>query len=118
MAANLFLNIVLIKPLAHAGLALATSLASMINAILLVLLLLRQSAYKPQSHWALFLGRIIMANVVMGLAIAWFAGDLIHWLHWSMTQRIWHLVLSVLIGMAVYTISLLISGLRFRDLHP
>lgn len=118
MVVNLILNLALIKPLAHAGLALATSAASLFNAFLLIFFLLRHSIFKPKPQWLFFLLRIIFANIVMGVVIWWFAGDLKHWLGWSVWQRSWCLFIAVLLGAVVYVLVLLICGLRIKDLRP
>jgi len=115
---NLILNLALIKPLAHAGLALATSIASLFNAFLLIFFLLRRSVFKPKPRWPFFLLRIIFANIVMGVVIWWFAGDLKYWLDWSVWQRSWRLFIAILLGVVVYVLVLLICGLRVKDLRP
>lgn len=118
MVANLILNVALIKPLAHAGLALATSIASLLNASLLIFFLLRRATFKPKPHWPLLLLRITFANIVMGVCIGLFAGHLKRWLDWSVWQRSWHLCIAVLLGIVVYILVLLICGLRVKDLRP
>ncbi len=118
MLVNLILNIALIKPLAHAGLALATSLASLINAIVLLWLLLRRSVFKPKPHWIPLLFRVAFANVVMGVVIAWYAGNLSQWLTWSVGMRAWHLIVVIVLGLIVNSAALLLSGFRLRDLRP
>ncbi len=51
MAVNMLLNLALIFPLAHAGLALATSLSSYLNAYLLFRALRRSGAFVPADGW-------------------------------------------------------------------
>lgn len=67
LAANLVLNLLLIGPLAHAGLALATSLAAFLNAGLLLRELARSGLYRPEAGWWSHLLRV-------GLAVAVLAG--------------------------------------------
>jgi putative peptidoglycan lipid II flippase len=118
MVINLLFNLILIHPLAHAGLALATSIASLFNAACLLVFLLRDGVYKPQPRWSLLLLRIIVANVLMGIVIGWFAGDLNPWLTWAVGQRAWHLIVVIVLGVLVYAITLLLSGLRIKDFRP
>ena len=118
MGVNLLFNLILIHPLAHAGLALATSIASLFNAALLLIFLLRDAIYKPQPRWLLLLLRIVLANVLMGVAIGWFAGGMHAWLVWSVGQRVWHLVVAIVLGVFVYAVALLLLGLRIKDFRP
>ncbi len=65
MFANMGLNIALVFPLAHAGLALATSLGAFFNASLLLSKLLKDNIYKPGKSWANFMIKVIFANEIM-----------------------------------------------------
>lgn len=115
---NLVLNIILIHPLAHAGLALATSLTSSFNAALLLYFLLRDKMYIPLTHWTKLILRLIFANSVMGLVISRFSGGMERWLNWSIGGRIWHLVLVILLGLLSYVLTIWIAGFRMYDLYP
>nr|WP_244670045.1 murein biosynthesis integral membrane protein MurJ [Coxiella endosymbiont of Amblyomma nuttalli] len=115
---NLILNALLIHSLAHAGLALATSLASSFNAILLLYFLLRRSIYVPVSNWRKFIFQLIVANVAMASIIAWFSGEMNCWLAWSINKRVWHLAMIILSGFITYLVTLSISGLNIYDLRP
>jgi putative peptidoglycan lipid II flippase len=105
MGVNLILNLIFIHPLAHAGLALSTSLASLLNALLLLFLLLRRDIYHPQPKWIALIARIIFANAAMGIAIVWYAGDLQRWIDWTLWQRAWHLAAAVVLGMMIYILA-------------
>ena len=115
---NLILNALLIHQLAHAGLALATSLASSFNAILLLYFLLRRSIYVPVPHWAKLIFQLIFANVAMAFVIAWFSGEMSCWLAWSIGERAWHLTVVILLGFMTYLVALGTLGLRLRDFRP
>ncbi|MCH9770274.1 MAG: murein biosynthesis integral membrane protein MurJ [Gammaproteobacteria bacterium] len=117
MIANLILNVILIHPLAHAGLALATSLAAMVNTGLLLMRLIRRQIFKPESGWWLLLLRLVLANAAMGLLICWLKADLQVWLGWHIIQRVWHLAFIIGASVCVYIAMLLLMGLRLRDLH-
>lgn len=116
MVANLILNVLLIHPLAHAGLALATSLSSTFNATLLLYFLLRRSIYKPTANWSKLIFRLVIANFVMGFIIVGLSGNIGRWLVWSVSERVWHLLIVILLGFLTYSVTLWISGLRFSDL--
>ncbi|MFA9461829.1 murein biosynthesis integral membrane protein MurJ [Thiohalorhabdus methylotrophus] len=70
LTANILLNLALIGPLAHAGLALATSLASFLNAGLLLRVLMARGLFRPEPGWALHLGKVTLSVAVMALT-AW-----------------------------------------------
>lgn len=66
---NVGLNLLLIGPLAHVGLALATSVAACVNAGLLFRGLVRRGQYRPGADWAGLLGRVGVASVCMAVAL-------------------------------------------------
>jgi putative peptidoglycan lipid II flippase len=70
MAANILLSIVLMGPLAHGGLALATSLAAMLNIGLLTLQLRKKIGRMDGRRILTSLLRIVPASAAMG-AIGW-----------------------------------------------
>ena len=80
MGANTAMTLVLIWPLAHAGLALSTSLAAFLNAGLLFINLRRRDIYQPRSGWKKFLAQLTVANLAMGLALWFGAGTLESWI--------------------------------------
>lgn len=117
MVANMVMNVLLIKPLAHAGLALSTSLAAFINAGCLFYYLLKKCGFKARAGFGIFALRLLIANVFLA-ATLWFANPpLVDWFHWSWAVRFTHLFVIVPIGMMVYSATLWILGLRVRDLR-
>ncbi|AJC50484.1 murein biosynthesis integral membrane protein MurJ [Coxiella endosymbiont of Amblyomma americanum] len=118
MGINLFLNILLIHPLAHAGLALSTSLSSAFNAGFLLYSLWRRSIYKLTAKWAKFFLQLLTANFMMGLIIFQFSENIMQWFTWSIEERVFHLLGVILLGSFTYLGTLWIMGLRFSDLKP
>lgn len=116
MVANMVLNLALIMPFAHVGLALATSLSAMLNAGLLWLGLRREGVYQAQPGWLMFGLRLVLASALMVAVIVFLNKDLVQWLAWGWQQRSIHLALLVAAGMAAYFGTLLVLGLRPRDL--
>ncbi|MSP26898.1 MAG: murein biosynthesis integral membrane protein MurJ [Methylococcales bacterium] len=115
MIISLALNIVLVFPLAHAGLALATSLGAFFNAALLLKKLLKDKVYQPASGWLLFVSRVLLASAAMTAALYyWVNPD--WWAAWSSTERVLHLLKWVSIGMSIYVATLLLTGLKPRHL--
>lgn len=115
---NIILNLILIFPLAHAGLALSTSLASVFNAICLCFMLWRLKFYSPTSGWISLGIRLLLANAVMAGVIFWLSGGIQHWLAWNISTRIWHLMLVIVAGIATYFIALWVLGLRKAHFRP
>jgi len=114
--ANLALNLALIFQLApigwgHAGLALSTALAALLNAGLLLSKLLKERIYKPEPGWPIFLLRVALASGVM-VPILVYASNAHPWQTWSLTDRISHLALWILLGLSVYVSCLTLTGLR------
>jgi putative peptidoglycan lipid II flippase len=111
------MNLVLVPWLGHAGLALAIGLGALVNAGLLLGGLLRRGVFRPQAGWRAFALRVTVANVAVGVVLAW-AAQRIDWLglqgHWA--QRAGAVAL-VLAGVALlYFAVLALCGLRPRDL--
>jgi len=115
MIANMLLNLILVFPLAHAGLALATSLGAFFNASLLLFSLLRSGVYLPSIGWRIYILRIILATTSMTAVLYHFV-DASLWLQWGLTNRALNLAMWVGCGGALYAVVLLLSGLRLRHL--
>ncbi len=64
------LNIVLVPYLAHAGLALAIGLGALMNALWLLLGLIRRGSYQPQQGWLRFGLQVGLATALMAGALA------------------------------------------------
>ncbi|MFZ1324784.1 MAG: murein biosynthesis integral membrane protein MurJ [Candidatus Contendobacter sp.] len=116
MVANTVLVLLLVWPLAHAGLALATSLAAYLNAGLLFTNLRRRAIYQPLGGWPRFLLQLALANLAMGLVLWFGVGHLDSWLQASAKARLWHLSGLVVAGGASYLLAVLAVGIRPRHL--
>ena len=115
MIANMVLNLILVFPLAHAGLALATSLGAFLNASLLLVALLKSGVYLPSIGWRIYILRIILATTSMTALLYHFV-DTSLWLNWGIVDRAVNLAMWIGLGGALYAAVLLFSGLRFRHL--
>ncbi len=116
MGANTALVLTLIWPLAHASLALATSLGAYLNAILLFLDLRRRAIYQPRAGWSKFLVQISIANLVMGIVLWFSVGDFNSWIQASANSRLCHLTYLILAGGTSYLLAILVVGIRPRHL--
>lgn len=97
--ANLLLSLVLMAPLRHAGLALATALAAMLNALTLVLVLNRRLGGVDWASVGRSAARVLVATLPLVLACLWVAGAAV-WTH----QGEWvakTVMLIVAIGLSV-----------------
>ncbi|OAD23830.1 MviN-like protein [Candidatus Thiomargarita nelsonii] len=111
------LNLILIWPLAHAGLALATSLAALLNAGLLYRGLRTQGVFQPQPGWGRFLLRIGIASACMVLLLWWGSGPLSLWLSMDTWARALHLLGWIVASLVVYFASLVIFGFRLHHVN-
>ena len=116
MGANTAMVLILIWPLAHAGLALATSLAAFLNAGLLFINLRRRGIYQPQPGWVIYLLQLAIANLALGLVLWSGTGDLEHWVHASAHERLWHLGGLIAGGGGSYLLAVLMVGIRPKHL--
>lgn len=102
MGVNLVLNLALILPLAHVGLALATSIAALVNAGLLLRGLHRAGVWRPQPRWWGFLARLGAATSVMVVLLLWAAPAASDWLAAGLQQRVVWMTLLVPAGVLAY----------------
>ena len=117
MVSNMVLNLILVWPLQHVGLALATALAGWINAGLLYRGLRREGVYLPGAGWAAMLLRFAVAAAVMCAGIHWLAGQTDAWFEGGASERVLWLLAVVGLGAVLYFASLLLLGLRPRHLR-
>jgi len=114
MVVNVTFSLLLMFPLGHTGLALATTLSAVVNAGLLLRGLLREGIYRPGSGWRVLLLRGLGAGIVMGLIIWWGSGGTAPWLAMGGWERVLKLVGWILAGGVAYAMSLLAFGIRPR----
>lgn len=117
MTVNIILNAILIFPFAHAGLALATTLAAYLNATCLWVILWRRGIYQNQGGWLKFSLQMISANGAMILWLLYWHYPVLQWLNWPPISRLTHLALLIVGGTLVYLIVLRLVGFRVRDLR-
>ena len=116
MIANVILALILVGPFKHVGLALAFSLSSCLNAVLLLWLLLRKGLYQPRQGWPVFILRLACASILMGIIVYFVSGDVQSSLDSAVLQRILNLAFWILIGMTSFVILSYAMGLRIRKL--
>ncbi len=115
MLTNMVLNAILIFPLAHAGLALATSIAAMLNAGLLFIGIRRRGIYQAAPGWGKFALQMLLANGVMALWLWWGSDSLNQWFAWHWWIKAGHLFYLIAVAMILYFAILRVMGMRVRD---
>ncbi|RUR25697.1 murein biosynthesis integral membrane protein MurJ [Vreelandella andesensis] len=114
MVANMVFNLMLIWPLAHAGLALATALSAFLNAGLLGYLLYRQKVLIFQPGWGRYAVQLVGGSALMSVALYLAAPDWQAWLDFELWQRIRWVAGLVVLGGGLYFAWLAALGLRLR----
>ena len=101
----------------HMGLALGTACGGIIQALLLLLGLYRKGSLRFGKKSWLFLLRILLATIVMGLVLLWFTAPTDDWFKLSPLARISQLSVLCLSGAGVYFITLGVLGMRPSQLR-
>ncbi|NCF80396.1 MAG: murein biosynthesis integral membrane protein MurJ [Proteobacteria bacterium] len=117
LLANLILNLALVVPFKHAGLALATSLAAFINAGLLYRGLRRDGIHRPRPGWIGFVTKVTFATLMMAAFLVYLRDTPSSWFDADITLRVVRLSFMVMGGAAVYALCLVSVGLRPRHLR-
>ncbi|MFQ5642384.1 MAG: murein biosynthesis integral membrane protein MurJ [Thiogranum sp.] len=123
MLSNMVMNVLFVVPLvllnvpgAHAGLALATSLASYLNAGLLYRQLRRDAVFQPNAGWLRLLGQLLFGLTVMVAVVSWGAPGAELWAEMSGAQRAMQIGLWIAAGVASYLLALRVAGMRLSIL--
>lgn len=114
MVCNMLLNAALFIPLAHAGLALATSLAAWTNAGLLFFALQRAKIYRLQPGWRTFFWQMLFANIALCAFCYFGSPQLDRWLAWNWHMRLAHLAFLTAGAIIIYFGALRLSGMRWQ----
>lgn len=112
MVINSILCAILIRPLAHAGLALASSIASYVNCGVLLILLIRRDMFQLQSGWKRYLLQLLVANVAVAMYLMWVQADTTTWMAWDRFTRLAWLLGHLSIAACIYGMSLGVCGVR------
>jgi putative peptidoglycan lipid II flippase len=115
LVATQALNLALIGPLKHAGLALAISLGACLNAALLYRGLRKSGAYRPVAGWPVFLLKVGTSVGFMAVVLFTTMGEASWWLAAGWEKKIPAVIGLVVLGTAVYAGCLLAFGFRPRD---
>ncbi|MBM96907.1 MAG: murein biosynthesis integral membrane protein MurJ [Oceanospirillaceae bacterium] len=117
MVVNMVLNLILVFPFDHVGLAMATALSSFFNVWMLYCGLRVLGVYRPATGWWRFGMRLFLANGALVAVILALGGSTQQWLSSGATERILDMSVVVVSGVAVYFVVLFLVGLRPRHLR-
>ncbi|WP_198415241.1 murein biosynthesis integral membrane protein MurJ [Thiosulfativibrio zosterae] len=115
LVSNMVFNLILIWPLAHAGLALATTISAFINAGLLAYFLFKEDMLAFSKQWKSLLWQGLLANVVLVLFLMLLNPLDAQWFAWNGWERLGALMGLVLLSILVYAMTLLAVGFRPRQ---
>jgi putative peptidoglycan lipid II flippase len=110
LIANLVLNLILMGPFKHVGIAMATAASSWLNALLLAYVLHRRGHLAPDDRLARRLPRIFLASLGMAAALALALGPLAAGLAGATWERALALAVLVAGGMAVFGVLAVVLG--------
>ena len=71
LALTQVLNIFLVPQMQHAGLTLSIGIATLVNALLLLIGLRRAGSFKPEPGWGRFIAQVLAGTVVLGALLIW-----------------------------------------------
>ncbi|MBN2283541.1 MAG: murein biosynthesis integral membrane protein MurJ [Deltaproteobacteria bacterium] len=112
LVVNAAMSVILMFPLKHGGLALATAIASSVNILLLATLLRRKIGPFLDGEFFRSLGKVIASSILMGIVIA----VVCRWMNWDSTaatvDRLAVLVTAIVTGMIVFVLSSYLLGSR------
>jgi putative peptidoglycan lipid II flippase len=111
------LNVFLVPRMLHAGLALSIGLGALLNALWLLMGLLRSKIYTPSSGWTLFVLQVMAASCLLAVFLLWSA----HAVDWVQMQstiflRIGLLAVILIASFAIYFGACWGAGLKIRTL--
>jgi len=111
------LNLGFVPLFAHAGLTLAIGVGALVNALALLIGLIRRGSYRPQPGWAIFSMQVALASALLGVWLIWAASSL----DWNAAaagelQRLVQLALVLLASAGLYFVALWATGIRLAAL--
>jgi putative peptidoglycan lipid II flippase len=111
------LNLLLVPVLAHAGLALSIGLGAMVNALWLLVGLVRGGTYKPLPGWGRFALQVLAASALLAVFLMW-ANGAFPWLALKAEKlkRMGLLALLVSGSIAIYFAAIWAAGVNMRQL--
>jgi putative peptidoglycan lipid II flippase len=117
MVTNMVLNLLFIVPFGHIGIALATGIAALVNAGLLLRGLLHKDVLVLDAAWWRFTLKVLLAAGIMLVVLLLIRLSPAHWLAWNDLTRAVAIVIVCLGGLLSYVGALLVLGVRPAHFH-
>lgn len=108
MALNIVLNFTLIRPMGYAGLALATSISTIICIVLLFISLKKKVKYIKYKKIFMSTTKSIIASIIMGIGTYYSYYTLINLFSSGFISQFIVLFMSIFIGVIIYTLLVII----------
>lgn len=116
MVSNIVLNLILVQYYDHVGLAVATSISALINAVILYAFLIKKSIYKFSFIFYKMLLKVIFSVIIMILYIYYFNPSISLYIESSLLERVMLITETISISAAIYFFILYILGVRLNQL--
>ena len=110
------LNLVLVPLYAHAALTLSIGIGALINALWLLIGLVRRGSYKPVPGWGVFALQVVAASALLAVFLMW-ANTAFPWSRMP-GEHGWRVVLMAMVlagSAAIYFSAIWASGLKLRQ---
>jgi len=109
--------LLLVPYFAHAGLTLSIGIGAVVNAVWLLVGLIRRGSYRPEPGWWVFFLQVLAGSALLAVFLMWANGHF-NWiaLRAESFKRIWLLALILLASAAIYFLALWAAGMKFRQL--
>ncbi len=116
MVTNMVFNAIFAWFYGYVGLAIATALSAFVNMSLLYRGLHLAGVYQLTRKTLLFITKLVIAGGLMVAAILWQLEEMQVWLEWHFAERVMWLTALIALGASVYLVTLMILGVRLKDL--
>jgi len=117
MSVNMLFNLILFFPLAHIGLALATTISALLNATLLFIALLKEKVFIPDNAWKSWFAKLVVGNIALFSFLHFQMAEVIQWQQWSTFERVESLVILIIGSVFVYAATMFVVGVRSKHLR-
>ncbi len=116
LVTNTVLNLILIGPFAHVGLAAATTVSAFVNSGLLYWYLTKQGVFTPMNGWGKLIVQALIANAALIAFLVIASPTAESWYAFDVWMRISWLVGLVIGSMIIYALVLILVGLNPKKL--
>lgn len=107
---NIIFNLILIKPLGHRGLALATSLSMLITSIIMYFIIRKKVKFNEKETLLTFL-KILLSGILMGVATH-FMWEAFTPMMTSRMKEVMFLFVTIMIAILIYIVSTMLFGVK------